>query len=281
LSGNGNNLSNQSGPPYDPLLVTNTSGYPVIRFIATNETYLSANDSPSLEITNDMSVFAVINFATFAGGTNGDIVSKTANNNIAAPYDYYANSSSVQFLRGNGTTSADVHSTALPSVGVPHLLDVVMQGTSVTHRLDGAANGTGTLSTTIADGGDSSPLYIGTRYDQESRLSGDMYELIVVGSALSSSDTASMENYLATEYALQIPPVNTNPTNIVFAVANNQMTLSWPADHTGWTLQTQTNSVSVGLSTNWVNVSSSTGTNQVVIPISLTNGSVFYRLVYP
>ena len=75
--------------------------------------------------------------------------------------------------------------------------------------------------------------------------------------------------------------VNTSPTHIVFSVANNQMTLSWPADHIGWELQAQTNTVSVGINTNWVPVSGSTTTNQIVIPVSLTSGCVFYRLVYP
>ncbi len=75
--------------------------------------------------------------------------------------------------------------------------------------------------------------------------------------------------------------VNSNPTNIVFGVTNNQLFLSWPADHTGWRLQSQTNDLLVGINTNWVNVSGATGTNQIVVPFNLTNGSVFYRLVYP
>jgi autotransporter-associated beta strand protein len=75
--------------------------------------------------------------------------------------------------------------------------------------------------------------------------------------------------------------VNSNPTNILFGTTNSQLYLTWPPDHTGWTLQAQTNSLAVGISTNWVNVAGSTGTNQIVVPINLTNGSVFYRLVYP
>jgi hypothetical protein len=82
-------------------------------------------------------------------------------------------------------------------------------------------------------------------------------------------------------FTLAIANVNVSRTNIVFAVTNNQLTLSWPADHTGWQLQAQTNLISVGINTNWVNVSGSASTNQVVIPINLTNGCVFYRLVYP
>ena len=78
-----------------------------------------------------------------------------------------------------------------------------------------------------------------------------------------------------------VSSVNTNPTNIVFAITSNQLSLSWPADHTGWRLQSQTNSLSTGINTNWVNVNGSTTTNMVLVPINLTNGSVFYRLVYP
>jgi hypothetical protein len=59
------------------------------------------------------------------------------------------------------------------------------------------------------------------------------------------------------------------------------LTLTWPADHIGWELQVQTNNLSNGLGTNWVNVSGSTTTDQVSIPMNPTNGCVFYRLVYP
>jgi hypothetical protein len=85
----------------------------------------------------------------------------------------------------------------------------------------------------------------------------------------------------ATSSLASLTVVNSNPTNIVFSITNNQLSLSWPADHLGWTLEAQTNRISVGLSTNWFPVSGSTVTNQLVIPINLTNGSVFYRLSYP
>ncbi|HTV42804.1 MAG TPA: LamG-like jellyroll fold domain-containing protein [Candidatus Sulfotelmatobacter sp.] len=73
----------------------------------------------------------------------------------------------------------------------------------------------------------------------------------------------------------------TTPTNIVVTVTNNDLYLTWPSNYTGYQLQAQTNSVTVGISTNWVNVTGSTSTNQVVFPINITNGTVFYRLVYP
>lgn len=83
---------------------------------------------------------------------------------------------------------------------------------------------------------------------------------------------------------LAISNINLNPTNIAVAVTNNQVWLSWPADHIGWQLQVETNKLSVGITTNaanWFNVSGTTTTNQVFVPINVNNGCVFYRLLYP
>jgi len=76
------------------------------------------------------------------------------------------------------------------------------------------------------------------------------------------------------------PPVNPNPTNISFSVSAGTLNLSWPASHTGWRLQVQTNALNVGISTNWVDVPGSESTNQVAFPINPTNGTVFFRLIY-
>jgi len=77
-------------------------------------------------------------------------------------------------------------------------------------------------------------------------------------------------------------PVNTTPANLAFQVSGGQITLSWPADHTGWRLQAQTNAPGVGLnSTNWYDVVGASSTDTVTIPINPTNGPVFYRMIYP
>jgi autotransporter-associated beta strand protein len=77
---------------------------------------------------------------------------------------------------------------------------------------------------------------------------------------------------------LSTSPVNPTPTSIVATVAGGGLTLTWPQDHTGWTLQVQTNSLATGLSSNWVDVPGSAATNSVTIPVNPANGAVFYRL---
>jgi len=82
-------------------------------------------------------------------------------------------------------------------------------------------------------------------------------------------------------FGMPAPTVATNPTNLVYQVSGGTLTLSWPGDHTGWRLQAQTNSLAQGLGTNWFDVAGATATNQMLIPINATNGSVFYRMTYP
>lgn len=86
-------------------------------------------------------------------------------------------------------------------------------------------------------------------------------------------------NYLDVDGSIKVvQTVATNPTNIIVSASGNILTLSWPSDHLGWTLQTQTNSLSAGISTNWVDVPNSTSSTQSVITINPTNPTVFYRL---
>jgi len=78
--------------------------------------------------------------------------------------------------------------------------------------------------------------------------------------------------------------VNPNPTNITSSVSGSTLTLAWPASHLGWTLQTQTNTRSVGITmpTNtWFDVSGSAATNQVDITINKDDPTVFFRLRLP
>lgn len=109
---------------------------------------------------------------------------------------------------------------------------------------------------------------------------------IVLNGASQSSgiyNAASSAPYIAGTGSLQIGiPVALNPTNISFALTGGTLTLFWPATHTGWQLQTQTNPTTAGLGTNWFTLLGSTDTNawqMSVIPTS--NNNVFFRLAYP
>jgi fibronectin type 3 domain-containing protein len=94
-----------------------------------------------------------------------------------------------------------------------------------------------------------------------------------------SASNSAGESTNSTEVSAQ--PASTSAPQLGFGVSSNQLQFTWPADHTGWRLQVQTNSLNTGLGTNWVTVPDSTSTNQMFVPMDPANGSVFFRLVYP
>jgi hypothetical protein len=78
--------------------------------------------------------------------------------------------------------------------------------------------------------------------------------------------------------AVVVSTVSLVPTNIVWNVSGTNLALSWPADHTGWRLQVQTNSLA---DSNWVDVPGASLTNFEALPVDPTVGSMYYRLIYP
>jgi hypothetical protein len=102
---------------------------------------------------------------------------------------------------------------------------------------------------------------------------GGIYPLVISANGISSDP-----------FSLIVSSVNTTPTNIVATVTRTNLTLIWPADHTGWRLLAQTNNRANGISQNtndWGTVAGSTATNRVIVPINFTKKSDFYRLTYP
>lgn len=287
LSGNGNDLYGATGVFPEPQIATNAQGDAVVRFAGGANAPLLYNGgtASSLQITGDISIIAVVNFSTLDGGTNGEILSKNnAVGNIPNPYDYYVGATDgAKLYRGNGSAYGQFTSTKLPSLGTPHILVASESGDTVTHYLDGVMVGTGTLNNNFheascTDGGQF--LYVGGRGDLHNVLSGDISELMIAGGTISSYDVSKLVPYLAQEHNINLVVVNSSPVNIVSSILGGSLTLSWPADHTGWTLQAQTNTPNAGLSANWVNVPGSQSVNQMAVPINTSNGSVFYRLVY-
>ncbi|HEY4417740.1 MAG TPA: polysaccharide lyase family 8 super-sandwich domain-containing protein [Verrucomicrobiae bacterium] len=77
---------------------------------------------------------------------------------------------------------------------------------------------------------------------------------------------------------LTVPAVIASyPTNITVNVSGNVLTLSWPADHIGWRLQSSPTLTG----DSWQDVAGATGTNQMFLPVGITNQSLFFRLAHP
>jgi autotransporter-associated beta strand protein len=75
------------------------------------------------------------------------------------------------------------------------------------------------------------------------------------------------------------PGLPATGTNLLFNVAGNQVTLSWPTNYVGWLLQS--NSVNLAFTNYWYTVPGSATTNRVPISIVPGNANVFYRMLHP
>lgn len=113
-----------------------------------------------------------------------------------------------------------------------------------------------------------------TNYADANVTNGGNYFYVVSASGAGGESANSIQ-----ASATSLP--SNQPTNLTFQAVGNQLQLAWPSSHLGWRLQIQTNSLGLGLSTNWTTVPNSSNLTTVTIPMVVTNGSVFLRLVYP
>jgi hypothetical protein len=189
-------------------------------------------------------------------------------------------------FRINGVVDTNLNFSSLPAYGG---LTPPANFPQVVNSLNGVPFNFGLRADNVAQDGNpyqgavsDVQLYVNGQSDDETSL---IYNSMVSSNYaghIGPPFTGSIEVLpnLAVTITNPLPAVNLTPTNLVFSVSNNVFYLSWPADHIGWQLQAQTNSLSVGMSTNWVNCSSSTTTNLVAVPVNPANGTVFYRLIY-
>lgn len=232
-----------------------------------------------------------INAGTLALAGGGSIVS-SPNISIGSGANLSAASGLIlgvaQTLTGNGTVQGNltVNGTLAPGVGIGVLTcnnNVSLQPGSATFMELNPALGTNDL---LIVGG--ALAYAGTLHltNLSGNLAGgDTFKLFNAASSSGNFSTISGSPGAGLDWKFNpatgmLAVYSTVPAGLVFGVANNNLSISWPADHVGWTLQVQTNDLNAGLGTNWISLPSSAGETQFTAPLDAGNSSVFYRLIY-
>lgn len=195
-SGNGNNAS-ESTPADRPFFETNEiNGLPALRFTPTGEQLL-VQDVPDLSLNTDMSAFLVIKQTGF--NTINSMISKAQGGNPAA-FLYYTGIDGKPavdrpFIEGGvaGTTGV--------GDGVPCIVGVVINGTTVSHFLNGVANGTDTLTT----GTDVPAAFgIGVMTGLGNNWTGYIGEILVYKSAVDSTTRDEATAYLGGRWGISV-----------------------------------------------------------------------------
>ena len=230
-----------------------------------NGTLLITNSSSSASIAVQAGATLGGNGAILAGpvsvSASGTLVPGLPGGNAAGVLTVNSNLT----LTLGSFTSVQINKTARTNDQVVGVNNLTYGGTLVVSNLSG----------TLA-AGDAFPLFSATNY---------FGTFSSISPATPGSGLTWNTSTLAVDGKLRIATGSTVATNVVpitaTVVGGNSLQLAWPTDHTGWTLEVQTNSLNAGLGTNWVRVATSTTTNVVSVPIVKANGSVFYRLIYP
>ena len=158
--------------------------------------------------------------------------------------------------------SSDVFNyTATEAYGATPTVTVVNANLTATNRL--IYNGTTNL---LASGVASSalPLTLG------------VVNPVVV--RVTAQDGVTVQTYTVN---VTMQPSLTPPT-LASLVSGTTLTLSWPADRLGYTLQMKTNALNQGLNGGtWIPLSGSSAVTSTNLPVDKNSGTVFFRLVYP
>ena len=92
-------------------------------------------------------------------------------------------------------------------------------------------------------------------------------------------------NLLAVDGSIAVistgPSYATNATNLTFTAGGGSLNISWPSDHLGWILQSQTNSRAIGLTSGWIDMAGTASITATNLPVSIADPTVFYRLRIP
>ena len=184
--------------------------------------------------------------------------------------DPYLNGQVDEFRIYRTALSPGEVATFVTPLGAPIGLAATAGDAQVALSWDAVANAVNyQVFRSLTNGGPYSQIAIvtATNYLDNSLLDGTNYFYVV--KAANAAGTSANSTQVSAR------PVSTiRPTSTVTLVGN-QLQLNWPADHTGWRLQMNTNLST----TNWLDVSGASATNQ--ISIQPTNANAFFRLVYP
>ena len=89
---------------------------------------------------------------------------------------------------------------------------------------------------------------------------------------------ATWVNNLAVDGSISVSTLITTQPTLNFTNTGASLQFSWSDPYNSFKLQAQTNSINVGLSTNWADYPGG-GTSPVTVPIVKTNATVFFRIV--
>jgi hypothetical protein len=178
-----------------PLYKTNIqNSKSALRFDGTNDS-LTVADAAGLEMDTDSTVFLVVKNLTAEG--NAGLVAKDNTNGVAGPYGLLVDASGKPQLDRPWIQAGVAATNAITTDA--YVVMAKVSGTTVTHRRNGAANGTDTLA--VGSTGNGS-LFIGVMDALGVFLAFDLCELLVYSAPVADADRDLIESFLNTKWVV-------------------------------------------------------------------------------
>ena len=215
------NDASQSTSANQPTLVSNSmNGNPVIRFNGTTSK-MSLPASSTLGIqSNPYEMFIA------AKSTSSD-VQFLISGGATEQFEYHLNGSSgARFipLQTSPTTYLDLGTAATYSDGNAHVFSARASNSGGAVRVDGVDGGTSSGNILSSNSG---ALQLGVRSDGTYYFNGDIAEVILYNTNLSTSDRSTVEHYLANRYGITSSALPVELTSFTANVIDGKVLLNW------------------------------------------------------
>ena len=264
-SGNGNNATYSGGTT--PTLVTSVTpnGGSAVDIASTGGSFLLTS---ALSQTNGgYTVFTYVKPTTVNSGSSRFAITGGSAAG-ALEYNFYQGNQNylIEYTGGGGGGTATIPTSSFS------MLSLAVNASGANFRLNGADDGT------VAGATFTQPITrIGNNHGFGDSLVGQVAEVDVYNGVLTTAQITNIEAQLTAKYITST--VATNPTNITASVSGNTLTLTWPGDHLGWTLQT--NATDLANSSDWFAYPGSASVTNVSVTINPNQTNVFFRLISP
>jgi polygalacturonase len=240
--------------------------------------YVVGTNPATLAVKGNLKLGGIVNVTAGPGFTDGTYTLMTYTGSLSGGLPTLGTTPSGYSCSSSSATANQINLiVSLPPPGIPTNLTASATNVLINLKWFTPSNAASyNLKRSTTNGGPYSLLanLTATNYSDSAVTPGTIYYYVVAATNAAGESGNSLQASAASR------PSNVS-TNLSFQPSGNQLQLSWPADHLGWRLQIQTNSLDQGLGSSWVTVPNSTNTTSANILINPANGSVFLRLIYP
>ena len=122
------------------------------------------------------------------------------------------------------------------------------------------------------------PLIAAAPTGNPGKVTGTVPSVVISGNGAAAATTLQINGAGGLDLVVASTTSN-NPTTINFSFNGGSLTLTWPPDHLGWIVQS--NSLDLGNPSNWYSILSSQTTTNFVVPINPATPPVYFRLRSP